>query len=110
MRNEHRSRSYGSLANLQFDPNGEVLGPNGDQGSPEMLNDRKKDRDMMQMMDNMELDEDQIERSEVPAGFYPAPRMYRGPGPMPMHPGMNGHPGHPLPVAGQHPGPGRRRR
>jgi len=110
MRNEHRSRSYGSLANLQFDPSGEVMGPNGDQGSPEMLNDRKKEREMMQMMDNMELDEDQIERSEVPAGFYPPPRMYRGPGPMPMHPGMNGHPGHPIPVAGHPPGPGRRRR
>merc|ERR1719150_855484 len=26
MKNEHRSRSFGSLANLQFDPNGEVLG------------------------------------------------------------------------------------
>jgi len=36
--------------------------------------------------------------------------MYRGPGPMPMHPGMNGHPGHPIPVAGHPPGPGRRRR
>merc|ERR1719373_340897 len=25
MRNEHRSRSYGSLANLEFDPNGNVM-------------------------------------------------------------------------------------
>ena len=85
------------------------MDPNGDQGSPETLNDRKKEREMMQMMDNVELDEDQIERSEVPAGFYPHPRMYRGPGPVPMHRGMNGHPG-PVPVAGQHPGHGIGRR
>ena len=37
MRNKHRSRSYGSLDNLQFDLNGEVMGSNGDQGSPETL-------------------------------------------------------------------------
>merc|ERR1719291_826243 len=52
MKNEHRSRSYGSLANLQFDPNGEVIGPGEDQGPEEMLNDRKKiPREMMHMMD-----------------------------------------------------------
>jgi len=97
MRNEHRSRSYGSLANLQFDPNGEVVGANEDHGTPNI--DSKKDQEMMQMMDNLELDEDQIERREVPAGFYPSgpPHpMYRGPhGPM-MGPGppfmMNGPP------------------
>merc|ERR550532_3124856 len=101
MRNEHRSRSYGSLANLQFDPNGEVIGPGEDQGPEEMLNDRKKiPRDMMHMMDNLDLDNDAIERSEVPANFYPPPRAHRGhgghgPGLPPPHPHVNG-------VAGGH--------
>ena len=95
MRNEHRSRSYGSLANLQFDPNGEVIGPGEDQGPEEMLNDRKKiPREMMHMMDNMDLDNDAIERSEVPANFYPPPRAHRGhpmgPGLPPPHPHVNG--------------------
>jgi len=102
MRNEHRSRSYGSLANLPLDPNGDVMVAPEDQGSPQILDDRKKGRDMMQMMDNLDLDEDQIERSEVPAGFYPPPRMYRGPHPGPYH---GHHPGHPVP---QHNGQGRR--
>ena len=90
MRNEQRSRSYGSLANLQFDPAGEVLGPGDEQGSAEeVLDDRKKpSREMMHMMDNLDLDDDAIERSEVPAGFYPPPRAYRGL--PPPHPGMNG--------------------
>jgi len=99
MRNEHRSRSYGSLANLQFDPNGEVIGPGEDQGPEEMLNDRKKiPREMMHMMDNLDLDDDAIVRSEVPANFYPpGPRAHRGgpggpglPPPHPGHPGING--------------------
>ena len=90
MRNEQRSRSYGSLANLQFDPAGEVLGPGDEQGpAEEVLDDRKKpSREMMHMMDNLDLDDDAIERSEVPAGFYPPPRAYRGL--PPPHPGMNG--------------------
>ena len=90
MRNEHRSRSYGSLANLQFDPNGDVMveGAGDDQGSPEMMDDRKKTREMMNMMDNLDLDDDAIVRSEVPEGFYPPPRAYRGL--PPPHPHMNG--------------------
>lgn len=87
MRNEHRSRSYGSLANLPLDPNGDVMLSPEDQGSPQMLDDRKKGRDMMQMMDNLDLDDDAIERSEVPAGFYPPPRQYRGL--PPPHPGAH---------------------
>ena len=102
MKNEHRSRSFGSLANLQFDPNGEVL--DGMDGSPEMMNGRKKEHEMHQMigqMDGLDLDDDQIERREVPAGFVPQPLRYRGP------PG--GPPGPPM-VAMGGPGPDRRRR
>ena len=89
MRNEHRSRSYGSLANLDFDPNGDVV-DSPDDGSPEMMGDNRKKptREMMHMMENLDLDDDAIERSEVPANFYPPPRMYRGL--PPPHPGMNG--------------------
>lgn len=93
MRNEHRSRSYGSLANLEFDPNGNVMDSQDDNGSPEMIGDdrKKPTREMMHMMENLDLDDDAIERSEVPANFYPPPRMYRGlPPPHPGHPG--GHP------------------
>ena len=89
MRNEHRSRSYGSLANLPLDPTGDVILSPEDEGSPQMLDDRKKGRDMMQMMDNLDLDDDHIERSEVPAGFYPPPRQYRGL--PPPHPGQPQH-------------------
>merc|ERR1719242_1519630 len=102
MKNEHRSRSFGSLANLQFDPNGEVL--DGMEGSPEMMNGRKKEHEMHQMigqMDGMDLDDDQIERREVPAGFVPQPLRYRGP--------PSGPPGPPM-VAMGGPGPDRRRR
>ena len=55
----------------------------------------KKTREMMHMMDNLDLDDDAIERSEVPANFYPPPRMYRGMPPgsglPPPHPHMNGN-------------------
>ena len=100
MKNEHRSRSYGSLANLQFDPNGEVL--EGVEGSPEMVNGRKKEQEMQMMgqMDGLDLDEDHIERREVPAGFVPQPMRFRGP---------PGPPGPPM-VAMGGPGPSDRRR
>ena len=103
MRNEHRSRSYGSLANLPLDPNGDVMLSPEDEGSPPLLDERKKGRDMMQMMDNLDLDDDQIERSEVPAGFYPPPRQYRGL--PPPHPG-----GHHVATNGVNGGHGRRHR
>ena len=49
---------------------------------------------MMHMMDNLDLDNDAIERSEVPANFYPPPRAHRGhpmgPGLPPPHPHVNG--------------------
>ena len=85
MRNEHRSRSYGSLANLEFE------------GEPPDAVQAKKDREMMQMMEDLHLDEDQIERSEVPPDFYPPRGMYRGPPPH-MMPASSG------------PQPGRRKR
>ena len=76
-------------------------------GSPEMMNGRsKKDREMAQMvgqMDGMDLDDDQIERREVPAGFFPPPLRYRGP-----PGGPHGPPGPPMVAMG--PGPDRRRR
>ena len=79
IRNEHRSRSYGSLSNMQFGPNGEPLppGPNGQPGLDEPDNNNRKDREFMQMMSDLELGEDHIERSEVPPGLYP-PQGYGG--------------------------------
>merc|ERR1719323_3003190 len=73
MRNEQRSRSYGSLANMEeYDPHGDPM-----MGSPDQIDDGA------------------IERSEVPANFYPPPRMYRGMPPgsglPPPHPHMNGN-------------------
>lgn len=49
IRQEHRSRSYGSLANLKF-------------AGPEV----KKEREIAQMMHDLELSGDDLERSEVP--------------------------------------------
>ena len=98
MRNEQRSRSYGSLANMEeYDPHGDPM-----MGSPDQIDAgdmetgrSKKTREMMHMMDNLDLDDDAIERSEVPANFYPPPRMYRGMPPgsglPPPHPHMNGN-------------------
>ena len=90
MRNEQRSRSYGSLANMEFDPHGDpMMGSPDDPESSDVMDGRKKQaRDMMHMMDNLDLDDDAIERSEVPADFYPPPRMYRGL--PPPHPQVNG--------------------
>lgn len=65
IRQEHRSRSYGSLANLKFaTPNGGGGGGGG--GGVES----KKEREIMQMMQDLELSGDDLERSEVPAGMY----------------------------------------
>ncbi|KAK4877822.1 hypothetical protein RN001_010328 [Aquatica leii] len=70
IRQEHRSRSYGSLANLKFAtpiPNGEG----------EDREDIKKEREIMQMVHDLDLSGDEIERSEVPRALYEA----RVPGP-----------------------------
>ncbi len=63
IRQEHRSRSYGSLANLKFAAPPVV--PNG--VNKEEI---KKEREIMQMMQDLELSGDELERSEVPAGIY----------------------------------------
>jgi len=83
------------LTNIPLGPNGQVDGPNGENGgSPELLHDEKKDREIMQMMGDLELSEDQLERSEVPAGYYPPPNTYPGhPGPVHMNGPMHGPPG-----------------
>ncbi|XP_060533251.1 uncharacterized protein LOC132706128 [Cylas formicarius] len=72
IRQEHRSRSYGSLANLKFAspiPNGEV----------EDREDLKKEREIMQMVQDLDLSGDELERSEVPRGMYEARGMTPGP-------------------------------
>jgi hypothetical protein len=67
IRQEHRSRSYGSLANLKF----ATPIPNGG-GPPETANkeDLKKEREIMQMMHDLELSGDELERSDVPTAMY----------------------------------------
>ena len=69
IRQEHRSRSYGSLANLKF----ATPIPNGG-GPPEHKEDMKKEREIMQMMQDLELSGDELERSEVPAAVYESRR------------------------------------
>ncbi|XP_067014931.2 uncharacterized protein [Anabrus simplex] len=66
IRQEHRSRSYGSLASLKF----ATPIPNG--GPPK--EDMKKEREIMQMMHDLELSGDELERSEVPAAVYESRR------------------------------------
>jgi len=84
MHNEQRSRSYGSLANMQFGPNGEALPP----GTDLPQNGHHPDSKLLQMMGDLDLGEDLIERSEVPPGLYPPgqpPNMMYG-GPLPPTP------------------------
>jgi hypothetical protein len=69
IRQEHRSRSYGSLANLKF----ATPIPNGG-GPPENKEDIKKEREIIQMMHDLELSGDELERSEVPAAVYESRR------------------------------------
>ncbi|CAH0549378.1 unnamed protein product [Brassicogethes aeneus] len=72
IRQEHRSRSYGSLANLKFAtpiPNGHDV---------EDREDIKKEREIMQMVQDLDLSGDELERSEVPRGMYESRQM--GPG------------------------------
>merc|ERR1719491_913840 len=103
IRNEHRSRSFGSLA--EFGPDGEPLPPqhvNGgdrDGGSgpededpedPEDPNDPNKKEFLHNMMSELELGDDTIERREVPPGFYPPPTQSNGPRPHMMMVTPNG--------------------
>lgn len=71
IRNEQRSRSYGSLANANSGAEGEADshgenggGPGGSRGSP------GHHGDFVHQMGDMELIDDHIERSEVPHGMY----------------------------------------
>lgn len=80
IRQEHRSRSYGSLANLKFAPPPMV--PNGGPppdshyyGGSINKEEMKKEREIMQMMQDLELSGDELERSEVPAGVYQQSRQ-----------------------------------
>ncbi|XP_023309883.1 uncharacterized protein LOC108903171 [Anoplophora glabripennis] len=73
IRQEHRSRSYGSLANLKFAtpiPNGHDV---------EDREDIKKEREIMQMVQDLDLSGDELERSEVPRGMYEARGIPPGP-------------------------------
>lgn len=72
IRQEHRSRSYGSLANLRFSTpmhngGGSTLNLNKD--------DSKKEREIMQMMQDLDLSGDELERSEVPKAVYESKRL-----------------------------------
>jgi len=61
IRQEHRSRSYGSLANLKFAAPPTV--PNGVDGAPNKV-DIKKEREIMQMMQDLELSGDELDRAD----------------------------------------------
>jgi len=86
IRQEHRSRSYGSLTNLQFanESGGSLLRPAGT--SPHTSEGIKKEREIIQMVRDLDLSGDEIERSQVPPDMYPGRRVngYRL---------QNGHPG-----------------
>jgi hypothetical protein len=70
------SRSYGSLANLQIAPNGDPvasahLHSNGHTLPAEI----KRPRDVLQLLGDLDLTDETIERSEVPPGLYPPQRQ-----------------------------------
>lgn len=67
IRQEHRSRSYGSLANLKFAappivPNGVGVGDVNSNNNNKV--DMKKEREIMQMMQDLELSGDELDRAE----------------------------------------------
>lgn len=74
IRQEHRSRSYGSLANLKF----ATPIPNGVHDI-EDREDIKKEREIMQMVQDLDLSGDELERTEVPRGMYEARNGIPGP-------------------------------
>ncbi|KAL1489421.1 hypothetical protein ABEB36_014317 [Hypothenemus hampei] len=74
IRQEHRSRSYGSLANLKF----ATPIPNGIHDDTDR-EDIKKEREIMQMVQDLDLSGDELERSEVPRGMYDPRMMSPGP-------------------------------
>lgn len=72
IRQEHRSRSYGSLANLKFAPLPTVPPEHDLDVNKDEI---KKEREIMQMMQDLDLSGDDIERSEVPATVYQQTRQ-----------------------------------
>lgn len=106
IRNEHRSRSFGSLANMQFGPNGEAIMPQSGPVSPHHQNGNGIEqqqhsgenggpvpngkagggpppRDYLNMMTDLDLADESIERSEVPPGLYQPGMGHHHPGMMP---------------------------
>lgn len=73
IRQEHRSRSYGSLANLKFAT--PMQNGNGSNMNLTPKEDSKKEREIMQMMQDLDLSGDEIERSEVPKAVYESKRL-----------------------------------
>ena len=67
IRQEHRSRSHGSLASLKFAaPNNSATGPS---------TDHKKEREIVHMMRGLDLMGDDLERSEVPPAVLSAAKQ-----------------------------------
>lgn len=72
IRQEHRSRSHGSLASLQFGP------PTPERaGHPPGTPEHKKEREIVQMMRGLDLHGEDLERSEVPAAVLSATQRAR---------------------------------
>lgn len=63
IRQEHRSRSYSSLANFP--------------ASDDLRTNDKKERELIQMVHDLDLSGDDLERSEVPLAMYPHHRQPR---------------------------------
>merc|ERR1712223_526387 len=80
IRNEHRSRSYGSLADYEQDQ-GAPIDQNGVEGHLDHHHPDEDDdhpdsppkKEFLHMMSELELGDDTIERREVPPGLYPPP-------------------------------------
>lgn len=89
IRNEHRSRSYGSLANMQFGPNGEPVMMNG-HGHGHGHGHGGGEDGLANMISEMDIGDDRLERSEVPLGMYPPPHAMQGGAPN----WYGGHAGH----------------
>ena len=94
IRNEHRSRSYGSLADYEQDQDGAPIDQNGVEHHEdhELSNeDSPPKKEFLHMMSELELGDDTIERREVPPGLYPPPHAQMG-GRTPPHMMMVGEP------------------
>ena len=68
IRQEHRSRSYSSLANY---PAGGSQAAGANIGTTDLRERDKKERELIQMVHDLDLSGDDLERSEVPVQMYP---------------------------------------